>query len=218
MTIVEREEELFREWEKRRESFVPDGAVSEQDYLKSCPQIAFILKETNDPGDDFDLRQFLRDGGRWQTWDNVARWVHGIRNLPSECDWSFYENLDERFRREMLRSIVAMNLKKSPGGSSTDSADLRTVAEDDAADIQKQYAIYDPDITICGGVESTGGAFRGLVHPGMDWRQTTRGILWYRRSAQKYVVAFPHPEARVQDALLLYALLDAIKEIKQKQE
>ena len=56
MTIFKSEEELFKEWEKTRKPFVCDGAVSEQDYLKSCPKIAFILKETNDPGDDFDLR------------------------------------------------------------------------------------------------------------------------------------------------------------------
>ena len=50
MTIFKREEELFKEWEKSRTPFVRDGAVSEHDYLKSCPRIAFILKEANDPG------------------------------------------------------------------------------------------------------------------------------------------------------------------------
>ena len=123
MTISAKEEELFKEWEKSRRLFVRDGVVSERDYLKSCPKIAFILKETNNPGFN-DLREFLRDGGREESWNNVARWVHGIRNLPSECNWSCYEKIEEGFRREMLRGIVAMNLKKSPGGSSTDSADL----------------------------------------------------------------------------------------------
>lgn len=221
VTICMREEELFKEWKKKRESFVPDGAVSERDYLKSCPKIAFILKEANDPGDDFDLRQFLwEDGGRWQTWNNVARWVHGIRNLPSECSWSFYEKIDKGFRRQVLRGIVAMNLKKSPGGANTRYADLERVAREDAEYIQKQYSIYNPDITICGGVNTTAEIFQELVHPEMNrkWKQTTRGIWWYRRSTQKCVVAFSHPAVRGQDALLLYALLDAIKEIKEKQE
>lgn len=218
MTIVEKEEELFNEWGKNRSDFVPDGAVSERHYLKSCPKICFILKEVNDPGEGFDLREFMRNGGRDATWNNVARWVHGIRNLPSECNWSFYKKIDEGFRMEVLRDIVAMNLKKSPGGSSTDSADLKKVVGEDTPFIQKQYAIYDPDITICGGAETTAGLFREAVHPNMSWKQTTRGIWWYRRNADKYVVALPHPEARVQDSLLLYASLDAIKEIRDNQD
>ena len=32
-------------------------------------------------GEDWDLREFLREGGRKQTWDNVTRWVIGINHL-----------------------------------------------------------------------------------------------------------------------------------------
>ena len=218
MTISEKEEELFREWRGKRKDFVPDGAVSEHDYQTSCPKITFILKEVNDPGDNFDLREFLRDGGRESTWNNVARWVHAIRNLPSECNWSFYDKIDEGFRREVLRGIVAMNLKKSPGGSSTDSAVLQKVVGTDAPYIQKQYSIYNPDITICGGTETTGGLFHDVVNPRMEWKQTTRGIWWYRRNAHKCVIAFYHPAARIQGSLLLYGLLDAIKEINDNED
>lgn len=218
MTIFNREEELFQEWKTRRELFVPDGAVSEQDYLKLCPKIAFILKETNDSG-QIDLREFLRDARRGYTWNNVARWVYGIRNLSSEPIGLATKKIDRAFRREMLRGIVVMNLKKSPGGSSTNDADLERVAREDAEYIRKQYALYDPDITICGGVDTTAEVFRELVHPKMKPEQTTRGISWYRRNAQnKYVVAFFHPAARDRPAHLLGDLLDAIKEIKQNQE
>ena len=212
MAIFKREEELFKEWEIRT-PFVRDGAVSEHDYLKSCPRIAFILKEANDPGDPFDIRQFLqnRNGGKGYTWNNVARWVHGIRNLPSECDWSCYENVDARFRREELRGIATMNMKKSPGGSSTRNSELKSVTRDDAEFIQKQYAIYDPDITICGGV---GELFRQEVYPNMSWNQTTHGVRWYWRKAHKCIVEFYHPAARFGTARLLRDLLDAVKEIK----
>ena len=115
----------------------------------------------------------------------------------------------------MLRGIVAMNLKKSPGGSSTGFADLKKVAWEDARHIREQYAMYDPDITICGGVNTTAGVFRELVHPKMKWRQTSRGVWWYRRGARKFVVAFSHPAVRFRKARLLGDLLDAIKEIKE---
>ena len=220
MTIFEKEEELFEEWKKNRKCrrpFVPDGAVSEQDYLETCPKIAFILKETNEPGDPFDLRQFLRDGAyeRWQTWNNVARWVHGIRYLPSEAIGLISTKKDKGYRMEMLRGIVAMNLKKSPGGSSTNDAKLETVTRADAEYIKRQYVLYDPDITICGGV---GELFRKVVHPKMGWKQTTGGVCWYRRDTHKCVVAFTHPAARFGTTRLLRDLLDAIKEIKEYQE
>ena len=45
-----------------------DGAVSERDYRASSPSIVVILKEVNDPrrNKGWDLRQFLREGGRPQ--------------------------------------------------------------------------------------------------------------------------------------------------------
>lgn len=217
MTISAKEKELFKEWKKRRESLVADGAVSEQYYLESCPKIAFILKETNDPG-FCDPRKFLRDGGRWQTWNSVARWVHGIRNLPSEAIGLATKKIDTAFRREMLGGIVVMNLKKSPGGSSTNDADLEKVAGEDAEYIRMQYALYDPDITICGGEGTTGELLRKVVHPKMSWKQTTGGVRWYWRDTHKCVVEFIHPAARVRTARLLGDLLDAIKEIKEEQE
>ena len=68
--------------------------------------------------------------------------------------------------------------------------------------------------------KGSGDLFWEALHRDSDmkWKQTTRGIWWYSRSAHKFVVAVPHPEARVQDSLLLYALLDAIKEIKENQD
>ena len=213
MTIVSKEEFLFESWRTNRPGFVADGVVSEQDYLASSPSIVVILKEVNDPdGGGWDLREFLRSGGRPQTWDNVARWVHGIRNREKIDDWADqYEEISERFRVEILRSICAINLKKSPGTHTTEMASLVKVANEDAIRIQAQYAIYDPDLTICGG---TGGLFRTVVgHKNLEWRQTRRGTWWYQRAPGKIVITYAHPEARVQDSLLHYGLIDAVNEL-----
>ncbi len=232
MSIREKEERLFREWKSRyhelAKRFVSDGAVSENDYQTSNRKIAFILKEVNDEdGGGWDLREFLRDGGRGQTWNNVTRWVHGIRNLPSRCEWSFYKKISEAFRKETLKSIVAMNLKKLPGGSSTNRQDLEDVAKKDAPFIKKQYAIYDPDITICGG-DDTADFFMKAVGHKMKWEKTVGDhgdeILWYRRNSDpkrpKYVVSYWHPAARgrsndfsLSNDFLLYNLLTVINKI-----
>ena len=212
MNISDLEEQLFSQWQGSREGFVRDGVVSEKDYLESNPKVAFILKEVNDPdGGGWDLREFIAEGGRSQTWDNITRWVHGIRNRKSIPNWDFYSEITNEFRMEILRSICAINLKKSPGTHTTDNVSLNAVANEDKPYIQRQFEIYDPDMTICGG---TGDLFKCVVdHDSKDWKTTSRGILWYERDANKYVISFSHPEARVHDPLLVYGLLDAVNEI-----
>ncbi len=212
MSIYQAEEQLFEQWQGSREGFVRDVVVSETDYLSSRPKIAFILKEVNDPdGGGWDLREFISEGGRPQTWDNITRWVYGIRNLNSIPGWEFYSEITNDFRIETLKSICALNLKKSPGTHTTDHASLNAVANEDKDYVRNQYSIYDPDLTICGG---TGDLFKWVAgHESKEWRTTKRGIWWYERDNHKYVVAFAHPEARVQSPLLVYGLLDAIHEI-----
>ncbi len=212
MSIYELEEQLFEQWQENRKGFVRDGVVSESNYLSSSPKITFILKEANDPGGgDWDLRKFVSEGGRSQTWNNITRWVHGIRNLKSIPDWSFYSEIKNEFRIEVLKSICIINLKKSPGTHTTNKATLDAVANEDKNNIKRQYAVYDADLTICGG---TGDLFKSVAeHESFEWKTTKRGIWWYERDVNKYVVSFAHPEARAQSSLLVYGLLDAIREI-----
>ena len=214
MTIAVEEESLFQSWRKTRSGFVEDGVVSEQDYRMSSPSIVVILKEVNDPnGGGWDLRQFLRnEGGRHQTWSNVARWIHGIRNRGQGDDWpNQYEKISEEFRIEVLRSICVINLNKSPGTHTTKTEKLNKVATEDAVLIKSQYAIYNPDLTICGG---TGDLFRKVVDRDKhQWSQTRRGIWWYQRAPKKVVISYSHPAARVQSSLLHYGLIDAVNEL-----
>ena len=213
MSIRIDEDQLFEVWKAGRPGFVADGVVSEEAFLTSSPRIAVVLKEVNDlGGGGWDLREFLREGGRPQTWDNVARWIHGIRHRQNSMDWpENYEQVTEGFRVEWLRAICAVNLKKSPGTHTADHASLARVAREDASRIREQFQLYPAELTICGG---TGGLFREVMgHDALEWRQTTRGVWWYQAGDSQFVVTYAHPEARVQDSLLHYALLDAINEI-----
>ena len=115
MSISEQENTLFKEWSNKRDHFVTDGVVSEEDYKTSQIKLCFVLKEVNDPGPDgggWDLREFIRDGARPQTWDNLTRWIIGIRGIDSDIKWSELENIEESDRKQTLLSICAMNLKK----------------------------------------------------------------------------------------------------------
>lgn len=114
--ITNLENELFAEWKKRNKNFSADGVVNESLYAASCKKLLFILKETNKAEEDFDLRSFLAKGERPHSWDNVTRWVMGIRNFDTDMKWSDLKSIDKEQRKEHLSTIAVMNMKKETGG------------------------------------------------------------------------------------------------------
>ncbi|NVK55305.1 MAG: hypothetical protein HWE26_06800 [Alteromonadaceae bacterium] len=212
MSIKERESELFQKWECNRVGFVTDGVVSEQDYLNSKTKLCFVLKEVNDEhGGGWDLREFIRTGSRSQTWNNVTRWVSGINNGNDDIPWANFESVSKKQRIDTLRTICAINLKKSPGTHTTVRANFDAVVAEDKKFIKEQYGIYNPDVTICCG---TGWDLRfALDLNDQEVYETSRGIKWFVNQHNKPVVMYAHPAARVQDSLLVYGLIDAVREI-----
>lgn len=215
MSIRDRENKLFEKWSANRKGFVEDGVVDEESYLNSSLQIMFVLKEVNDPGGgDWDLREFIRKGGISQTWNNITRWIYGIQNIGKSIDWKEIQEISEKQRKKYLKSICAINLKKSPGGHTTDNNALFQVANEDKIFLNEQFSIYNPDLVICcGSVVSR--LFHKLVELSEkpDWKMTKRGIWYHEYQTNKYVIVYSHPEARVANCLLYYGLADAVREI-----
>lgn len=67
MSIKEREEFLFQKLREKDASIVADGVICEQVFLNARYKIVYILKEVNG-GKSWDLRDFVYEGGRPQTW------------------------------------------------------------------------------------------------------------------------------------------------------
>lgn len=214
MSIRDDENALFRKWEKRHEDFVADGVVSEKDYRKADPKIVFILKEVNDEdGRCWDLRDFLKKGapGGADTWGNVARWAHAIRKQGAKFDEEIYEEgTSVGFRRDALKRICAINLKKTPGGSKTNQKRLRNAVEDDNDFIAEQYELYRPDLTICAG-EDVGKLFlREVISPDGRVRETKNGWRWCQVDGEKCLI-FRHPNRAPTS--FTRELVDAVNEI-----
>jgi len=216
MNITEKEEALFDKWEKQRPGFVKDGVVDEDNYLQSNPRLLFVMKEVNSPGSGgWDLRKFLRAGAdtpRPRTWDNITRWVYGIRNKANEINWLSLEKMTPEQRKEILSSVCVVNLKKSPGGNTTDNYELDKIAREDKEYLTEQFSFYNPDLIIgCGSMPTY--IFHDLFKFEQKWKITKRGIGFLEFMNNKYLISFSHPQARVQDCLLYYGLIDAVKEI-----
>lgn len=216
MNLREKEDELFARWRPTVDGFVSDGAVSPEAYSSSSPKILLLMKEVNDlDGGGWCLREFLQEGGRKQTWDNVTRWVRGIRRLPAEISWEDLESVTEEQRCEALRTVAAFNLKKSPGGHTTDVSAFEKVVERDAEFLRQQFAIYSADLVICCG-SIVAEAFHSFMKPSNSgqWCFTSRGVEYLKYEPGKYVINYAHPKARVASNLLHYGLMDTVRELR----
>lgn len=211
-SITEEENRLFAELRIENPDIIDDGIASEEDYLSAKYKIMYVLKEVNG-GKSWSLRKFVRDGGRPQTWDNIARWTEAILNLDAEeKPWSYWEKDNEARRKKILKLICAVNVKKTSGGHTSHADEIYQAAIDNSTILQKQLSLYNPDIIICCGTEK---AFVDACYKNqkLDWKMTSRGI-WYFVDNDRVVISFAHPEARVKDCFLHYALVDAVREIR----
>ena len=223
--LTESENALFKLWKPRYsdgDHFVSDGAVDPDEYARAPRKVVFVLKEVNDEdGGDWDLRKMLRNSGdddNWRWWNTVARWVEGIQSLPQVVPWREFPSLDsvqwrER-RQEALRKIVAVNLKKKPGGPTANDAEIRKAAKKDRDLISEQLSLYAPDFVICCG-DIVGTALTEDVHllSGDVWTRTSRGVWFCRVNEVPYVCPY-HPAARFPGHLVHYGLMDALEEVQ----
>ena len=211
MSIKKSETKLFNQLKINNPSIVTDGVVNEKEYLDSKYKILYIMKEVNSyQNGGWSLTEFISNGARSQTRDNVARWTEGILNLEKDLDWEYLSGDNDPRRNIYLKKIASINLKKTPGRHTSIAKEISMGAKNNKEIIKKQVDIYQPDIIICCG---TSGIFvKDCLESDLTWQMTSRGIE-YMILDNTIIVSFSHPEARVADQYLYYALIDAIREI-----
>jgi hypothetical protein len=196
--------------------------MPDEEWYQAAPvKILLILKEVNDTGQGFDLRDFLRAGGRPQTWDNVTRWVEGIFGQITGEDvlpWEHFELIGKERRAKALRQVCAVNLKKAGGIHTTSNGELEAATASDAARMRSQFSLYRADLTICCGSAVTASVQHHQLLGGQladgTWKRTRRGVRYHPVGQHGVVIDYSHPAARISPNLLLYGLLDAVAEIR----
>lgn len=216
MKIDLREEEnlLFKEWKLKRPNFIPDGVVDETCYSESSIKVLFILKEVNG-GKDWDLRNYLKGGGRASTLNNIARWQYGIKNINKEITYDKIKSISQEFRKEQLKSIVVMNIKKESGGATAIPKLIWTYSWDDKEFLKKQIALYKSDIIVCCG---TGEMIkeRELVTKFDKWEISSSGVKYFKYTFEnkiQLIINFCHPAIRANAKEKFYLLTKTLKEI-----
>ena len=223
MEIIKKEEELFNKWKEKRERFSADGIIDFTTYKNSKNKILFLMKEVNSEV-GFNLKEELNKGGRRATWGPLSAWVYGIINIQNNIHWNEIKELNNNLKRkELLKSICVVNIKKSSGGNVSNNKDLLTIAQEDVVFFNQQLNIYitnpstTPDLIIgCGS--SVSGYFNNNFKISIKkiWKMTKRGIWYFEYLPNKFFISYSHPGARVSPNLLYYGLIDAVREIKEQ--
>ena len=157
------EDTLFQEWIGKSEGisvekFSDDGIVDQEmfnGFWFPYPRIVIVLKEVHsDKG--FSLRSFLYNGARDESGYRNGRptWAPMQRLLVRLSDAVGKDlKLGENNRAAALRTIAAMNLKKTPGGSIASSQAIAGRTRQDRDFLARQVKLYcdQPTVFVCGG-------------------------------------------------------------------
>ena len=102
-----------------------DGIVNEEIYKKEEIKTLFLLKETNTlSGSLIDFLSIGAPGGGAKTWQPLCKWGEALLDGTMTRDYG-----NEEARRLILNRIATMNLKKVPGGATSDSAYITFASE-----------------------------------------------------------------------------------------
>ena len=242
MTVTERENRLFETWERHiaavgdPDPFVRDGMVDPNEYRRASVKLLFLLKEVNKADCGFDLRRFLRDDRehaecygsvrcRHWTWNTVTRWIEGIEEIHGGEPANAHEDIDGERRVRATSKIVAMNLKKTPGGGSANWPHVRAAVQRDRKFIHTQLALYKPDYVVCCGRSRVAdllfGADARTPHRDCDVPMTvdaglTEPVRFWLVNGTPYIDWY-HPQYLIARDILVGGLIHAVREIRNAQ-
>jgi len=137
----------------RGQVFVSDGAIDPSLWCDAPRRVAFLLKEAYGGDESWDIRYEIREA--WGS--NLSLTLRNAAYLAFAAHYASVTNLpeipSERFgvARHSLLASALINVKKSRGTSSSDASDIEFNLHRDAAFIQEQIEILDPEIVVCGG-------------------------------------------------------------------
>ena len=145
---------LFQAFEARSgKRLVRDGVIDPEVWDRMPHKVLFILKERNLnavqmkklPADEpYDFRLSCRRGH----WRVLGQWAYGLQ--AASGSWPEFGVADEH-HKEAFHGTAIINLKKTPGGESSDGRQILEGAREFAPLLLEQLKLIQPDVVICGG-------------------------------------------------------------------
>lgn len=212
--IRDEENQLFLKWigNTSGTDFVSDGVVNPDEWEKMPIHIVFLLKESN--GFRGDLRGFLNDGGRWMTWNNVARWTYAIRQkfIKNEAPkWESARRIYKEARKYNLRKIAVVNVKKQVGTATTNTQKLvEAFRKYNKPFLTDQLNLLNPiDCLVCCG-NGVAACYEESIREKLEWQDVHPHVRKAITQQGTLVIDFFHPQSRQNAKKLFMQFCDAI--------
>lgn len=131
---------------------VTDGVIDREAYFNAKPRLMFVLKEANSEDswsyiDKFTKKDWLDRCNSLASIRRVIYTSYGILKSENK-DWSDFPWSNEEECQSVLREIAFINIKKSPGGSTSNPTAIKEAYQKHRDLLKLQINTYDPDIII----------------------------------------------------------------------
>ena len=196
-SITKQENIIFDNWSNL---IVKDGTVDEDSFLSTKIKILVIMKETNDyVNNEQDLRVFLKQGARGATWNNIVRWVYGLQNLDTDISklWNNISYVNNNMRIKYLSTISSINLKKKPGGTTTNLDELKDESKKDIEYLKRQISLYQNlNFVLCGSRDVANLVDKYELFGTIEFAQHKNTYVQIAQANNTVIISYYHPQVR----------------------
>ena len=201
------------------EIYVEDGVIAPEVWFSQKVRPLFLLKEAYGEGEDWSLVNQLmppkedKKKSCGATWRKVTQWTYGILGTDTTHIPVFDSHAipKPKYGNEMLKHVAVVNVKKTQGEPNSKMEEINEAAKADRLELQKQIALCNPTVIICGyTVSSLNMIMTGEFDSGIkDYSCPNQN--WYYKfelnGQEIIVIDYYHPSNQFPDLLNYYALM-----------
>ncbi|HHT22196.1 MAG TPA: hypothetical protein GXZ87_02635 [Bacteroidales bacterium] len=139
---------------KNNSHFVIDGVIDVEKYLNAKYRILWILKEANSENDSWSyLENFKNKEWLYRCGKSILtlkRIIYTTYGILRDCQWHEIPDASNEKSFEPLQEIAIINIKKIPGGSTSNPTIIQSAYYENRELLKLQIETYNPDIIIFG--------------------------------------------------------------------
>ncbi len=134
--------------------YVIDGIIDLEKYFKAKYRVLWILKEVNSESDtwsyleNFKNKEWLYRCGK--SVPTLKRIIYTTYAILRGCEWHEIPDASNEKSFEPLQEIALINIKKIPGGSVAQGADIQDAYYKNKDLLKEQIETYNPNVIIFG--------------------------------------------------------------------
>lgn len=179
--------------------FVIDGIIDIEKYLNAKYRILWILKEANSETDTWSYLEKFKDK-EWlyrcgKSVPTLKRMIYTTYGILRDCEWSEIPDANNEESFEPLQEIAIINIKKIPGGSTSENDEIQQAYYDNRELLKQQIETYNPNVVIFGNTLQYfyKEDFNGLEK--VEKQNTEYGNAFYDTGDKLYIHTW-HPAVR----------------------